>query len=380
MGQNRNSSGVPRVRTIGGPVTQVSPYSPPNLSTEEVAEVKKSFQESWGSFSATDKNDATDYYFNSYAHFSIHDEMIKDNVRTGAYQRAILDNPHLFHDKVVLDVGAGTGILSMFAAKAGAKHVYALECSNIYEVAKVLIERNKLSDVITVIHGKAEEVELPVKHVDIIISEWMGYFLLYESMLDTVLFCRDKWLVEGGLMFPDKATLHLGAIEDADYRCDRFDFWDNCYGFDFHDVKKYIMEEPVVDVVEKDRVVTDVCTVLELNLSTCKVSDLDFCSPFKLRLKRQDYVHALVGWFDCSFTYCHYRIVFSTSPFSQYTHWKQTVFYIDRPICALEDETITGWIAVRKNAKNPRDLDVKIAYDFNGKNSKASVEQYYRIR
>jgi type I protein arginine methyltransferase len=49
--------------------------------------------------------------------------------------------------------------------------------------------------VITLIKGKIEEVDLPVSKVDIIISEWMGYFLLYESMLDTVLFARDKWLV-----------------------------------------------------------------------------------------------------------------------------------------------------------------------------------------
>lgn len=50
--------------------------------------------------------------------------------------------------------------------------------------------------VITLIKGKVEEVELPVDKVDIIISEWMGYFLLYESMLDTVLYARDKWLVK----------------------------------------------------------------------------------------------------------------------------------------------------------------------------------------
>jgi hypothetical protein len=49
--------------------------------------------------------------------------------------------------------------------------------------------------VITLIHGKVEEVELPVEKVDILISEWMGYFLFYESMLDTVLYARDKWLV-----------------------------------------------------------------------------------------------------------------------------------------------------------------------------------------
>ena len=48
--------------------------------------------------------------------------------------------------------------------------------------------------------AKVEEVELPVPNVDIIISEWMGYFLLYESMLDCVLFARDKWLVQDGLV------------------------------------------------------------------------------------------------------------------------------------------------------------------------------------
>lgn len=70
----------------------------------------------------------------------------------------------------------------------------------------------------TIIKGKAEEIELPVDKVDIIISEWMGYFLLYESMLDTVLFARDKWLVKGGLIFPDKATIYITAIEDGDYK------------------------------------------------------------------------------------------------------------------------------------------------------------------
>ena len=57
-----------------------------------------------------------------------------------------------------------------------------------------------------------------VVQVDIIISEWMGYFLLYESMLDTVLFARDKWLCPGGLLLPDKCTLSVVAIEDAEYR------------------------------------------------------------------------------------------------------------------------------------------------------------------
>ena len=59
---------------------------------------------------------------------------------------------------------------------------------------------------------------MPVDKVDIIISEWMGYFLLYESMLDTVLYARDKWLKENGALFPDKATLYISAIEDGEYK------------------------------------------------------------------------------------------------------------------------------------------------------------------
>ena len=107
--------------------------------------------------------------------------MLKDTTRTRAYQRAIEENPNDFKDKIVLDIGCGTGILSIFAARAGAKHVYAIENAEIALYAEEIIKRNGLSDKITVIKGKMEEVTLPVKNVDIIISEWMGYFLLYES-------------------------------------------------------------------------------------------------------------------------------------------------------------------------------------------------------
>lgn len=56
--------------------------------------------------------------------------------------------------------------------------------------------------------------------MDVIISEWMGYFLFYESMLDTVIWARDTWLVPGGMILPDKATVSLMGIEDGEYRHD----------------------------------------------------------------------------------------------------------------------------------------------------------------
>ena len=79
-----------------------------------------------------------DYYFDSYSHHGIHEEMLKDEVRTKTYQMAILNNSHLFRDKVVLDVGCGTGILSMFAVQAGASIVYGVDCSSIIHQGKLL--------------------------------------------------------------------------------------------------------------------------------------------------------------------------------------------------------------------------------------------------
>ena len=90
--------------------------------------------------------------------------------------------------------------------------------STIIEKAREIVIVNGMADKITLLQGKMEDVQLPFPKVDIILSEWMGYFLLYESMLDTVLYARDKYLVPGGLIFPDKATIFMAAIEDGDYK------------------------------------------------------------------------------------------------------------------------------------------------------------------
>ena len=109
-------------------------------------------------------------------------------------------------------------LLGRFAVRAGAKHVIGVDMSSIIEMAREIVEVNGMTSKITLLQGKMEEVELPFPKVDIIISEWMGYFLLYESMLDTVLYARDNYLVASGKIFPDKATMYLAAIEDGDYK------------------------------------------------------------------------------------------------------------------------------------------------------------------
>lgn len=321
-----------------------------------------------------------DYYFDSYAHFGIHEEMLKDEVRTLTYRNSMLNNKHLFKDKVVLDVGCGTAILCMFARKAGAKHVYGIDMSSIIDHAKTIVKDNGMDKDITLIKGKVEEVELPVEKVDIIISEWMGYCLLYESMLDTVLFARDKWLKPGGLMFPDKASLFMTAIEDHDYKEEKINWWDSVYGFDMSAIRDVALLEPLVDTVEARQVVTDSCMMKEIDLNTVKVEELSLRAPFSIRSRRNDYVHAFVVFFTVEFSPCHKRTGFSTGPESRYTHWKQTVFYLKDSLTIKHGEQIYGEFSIEQNKRNKRDLDISLQYEFEGEVMKMKETNKYRMR
>ncbi|KAL8748850.1 MAG: hypothetical protein Q9199_008035 [Rusavskia elegans] len=286
----------------------------------------------------------------------------KDEVRTKSYRDAIYQNKHLFKDKVVLDVGCGTAILSMFAVKAGAKHVIGVDMSTIIEKAREIVEVNGMSNQITLLQGKMEEVKLPFPKVDIILSEWMGYFLLYESMLDTVLYARDQYLEPNGLIFPDKATIFLAGIEDGEYKDEKIGFWDNVYGFDYSPLKHTALTEPLVDTVDLKACVTEPAKVFEINLYTIKAADLAFKEPFTLDCRRNDFIHALIAWFDIEFTACHKPIKFSTGPHTKYTHWKQTVFYLREVLTVEENEQVQGVLSSKPNATKKRDLDIEIVY------------------
>jgi len=335
-----------------------------------------------------------DYYFDSYAHFGIHEEMLKDEVRTLTYRNSIWHNKHLFKGKVVLDVGCGTGILSMFAAKAGAAKVIGVDMSGIVESARKIVDVNGLSDKIEIIKGKVEEITLPdgIEKVDIIISEWMGYCLFYESMLDTVLYARDKWLRPGGLMFPDKATLYICAIEDRQYKDDKINWWDDVYGFDMSAIRKVALTEPLVDVVDRNQVVTNNCLIKEIDIQTITKDQIPFESPFHLQIRRNDYVQvmagggemaevkALVTFFNMEFTHCHKRVGFSTAPEAPYTHWKQTVFYLEDYLTCTKGEEIYGVFRLKPNTRNVRDLDIEIDVDFQGELCQISEKNKYKMR
>jgi protein arginine N-methyltransferase 1 len=187
-------------------------------------------------------------YFSAYAELHHQKDMLEDVHRMDSYYQAIMNNSeNVFKNKIVLDVGTGSGILALWAAKAGARKVYAIEYTDMAYNARQLIKDNGYEHIITVIQGTVESITLPLKEdglllmnnskegedsedneqdvdehvIDVIVSEWMGYMLLRESMLDSVLIARDKYLKPTtGLMFPSHATIYLAPLRDEITRLD----------------------------------------------------------------------------------------------------------------------------------------------------------------
>ena len=89
----------------------------------------------------------------------------------------------------------------------------------------------------------------------------MGYFLLYESMLDTVLYARDHYLVKGGLLLPDHCSLHLVALADTELHKNELRFWDDVYGFRMTCMRAAVTVDPSVLVVNKEKVISDSCKI-----------------------------------------------------------------------------------------------------------------------
>ncbi|KAL8735263.1 MAG: hypothetical protein Q9181_002875 [Wetmoreana brouardii] len=312
------------------------------------------------------------HYFSSYGYNDIHETMLKDHVRTDAYRDFIYENKDLFAGKVVLDVGCGTGILSLLCAKAGARKIIAVDNSSIIDKAREIVFENELGDKIHCLRGKIEEVTLPVKHVDIIVSEWMGYCLLYEAMLDSVIWARDHYLVPGGLMVPSHATLQLSLFADDEYISDKISFWKSVYGFNMSCMQARAYDDIVIRTIEADAVPSPSEKVLELPLHTVRKEDLTLSgADFLLPAEREvDQLYGFVIHFDIFFTTNQdaeiqdAKVGFTTGPSGAETHWQQGLALINTPQFRSAGlkvaDQVKGSIALRKGTDNFRELEITI--------------------
>ncbi|GMH10890.1 hypothetical protein Nepgr_012731 [Nepenthes gracilis] len=389
--RRRSCSGGDGIRDAerhGGPPPRASRYA--NDSVQE-----------------TERAPVTDFdiaYFQSYSHLGIHEEMIKDRVRTDAYRNAIFQYQDSIAGKIVVDVGCGTGILSIFCAQAGAKRVYAIDASDIAVQANEVVKANNLSDIVIVLHGRVEDVEID-EEVDVLISEWMGYMLLYESMLGSIITARNRWLKPGGLILPSNATLYMAPVTHPDRYGESIDFWRNVYGIDMSAMvplaKQCAFEEPSVEIIPGQNVLAWPHVVKHVDCYTVTMSELgSVTAKFNFKSMIQAPLHGFAFWFDVEFhgpvkfpanndaqssvseisnngsvdgnlrkkrANPNEALVLSTSPEDPPTHWQQTLLYFYEPVEMEQDQLINGSVTLSQSKENRRFMNIHLEYASGGR-------------
>ena len=306
-----------------------------------------------------------------------------------AYHSAIMLNRSMFEGKVVLDVGTGSGVLSLWAAQAGAAKVYAVEFTDMAVHARKLVERNGYADVVEVIQSSVEDLELTCK-VDIIISEWMGYILLRESMLDSVIRARNRWLKPDGAMFPSHATMLWGCISHEEDRKSRVEEFDGTmmewvkfssemkeyYNLDmsalddpFHrEQAEYYIYSSLWTELRPEHLVGQPVVIKRLDLNTCTLADAECVplTPFAVTVPFGISVSGFAGWFTVDFAGSPTnpvtrRVTLSTGPEGGYTHWGQQVFYLKDALQCNQESKVSGTVRMPRQEKNKRLYSMEVA-------------------
>lgn len=246
--------------------------------------------------------------------------------------------------------------------------MFAIEASNIARLAHDVVVENNVQHIVQVFHTPVEEFQLPdgVPHVDIIISEWMGFYLLHEGMLDSVIWARDRFLASDGLMFPASATISLAPCSVPS----RFDDWHSVDGVRMSCVGRALREQkslkPEVLSVGEASLLHEGTVMAWLDLRDVTLAELE-----ELRFKevivaeRSGRYQGVCIWFDCEFPMVESSgdsVVLSTGPAVPATHWQQTVVVL--PEQAHEDverrDPIAFQLVIRRNADNRRRYNMEL--------------------
>uniref|UniRef100_A0A3Q2YKS9 Protein arginine methyltransferase 2 n=1 Tax=Hippocampus comes TaxID=109280 RepID=A0A3Q2YKS9_HIPCM len=258
--------------------------------------------------------------------------------------------------------------------------VYAVEASSMVEHTRELVKQNACEEVVTVLQGRAEEIQLP-EQVDVLVSEWMGNCLLFEFMVESVLLARDRWLREGGMMWPSSAALTLVPCQAHQYYSEKMAFWEKPYGLDFTPLQPLALQEffakpKFSHLMEPGDRLASPADVICLDMHTLQVADLEeMQGKFQFRLDKSGVFHGFTAWFSVCFNSLEEGgapVELNTGPDSEPTHWKQTLFMLDEPVSVHAADRISGSIILRRNPVWRRHLTVTLHWDISGHTQEAA--------
>lgn len=205
-----------------------------------------------------------------------------------------------------------------------------------------------------------ETSQLPAKQFDIIVSEWMGYFLLFEGMLNSVIFARDNFLKPGGTLMPNRSSLHLCGLGGDSYYRRYISFWDDVYGVNMSVMKAAVIQEPQLEQIDPKDIITDTDCLANFDLMTIDSQYSHFDHKIQLTCARDGVISGLVGYFRVYFDLPQHKVQLCTSPSSPPTHWKQCVFLLPEPHPVKEGQKLEGVLLCRTSLQSTRSLDITI--------------------
>ncbi|MFC4700389.1 50S ribosomal protein L11 methyltransferase [Glaciecola siphonariae] len=270
----------------------------------------------------------------SYRDVAMHKVMLQDIVRTEAYQKSIESVVKSHHS--VLDFGCGTGVLSMFAARAGAKRVMAVDRSEFIQSAQHIARANGFNN-IDFYHDDHESLSLD-EPVDVLVSEWMGHCLFYEAMLEPLLSLRDRYLKDDGIMIPSTLSLRMGLVNDEAILEDLRFLHERPYGLDFSAIADAPLEQSDLVALEPECMLESVALLGTLNMKTLEKASTPRVFTAKLTPSETTDIYALCGWFSAQLSQ---GVEFGTGPFDTPTHWDQILFPLPKPFHVSPDKDIT---------------------------------------
>jgi 16S rRNA G966 N2-methylase RsmD len=258
-----------------------------------------------------------------YEQLWIHRLMLKDLVRGEAYRKAL---EHVITtDSVVLDMGAGSGIMSFFAVAAGARKVYAVERTSIATLTRELAEMNNLLDRLEILNADVLEINLPEK-VDVLVSECWGPFGIDENLLYHLLMTRDRWLKPDGKMVPETVTAWMAPAYDPVLDNETFFWQTRPYGFNLQPIAHHSANEIRYGQhhLSPENLLAEPKPMWRTNMYEFETSQarLSFTSSHSFVCKRESLFNSIALWFDAEFAG---GIVLACGPGAPRNHWATTV-------------------------------------------------------